>query len=71
MGNVTAALDLIIKYAGYIPIIVEAGGEIADLVVRIQSVAEGAKDGTLTDDQIAEHRKALDDLIADFNEPIG
>ena len=70
MGNVAAALDLIVKYAQYIPILVEAGANVAEVVGRITSLAEGAKEGAISDEVIAEHRQELDNLIAEFNTPM-
>lgn len=65
--NYAVVLDLIIKYAQYIPILIDAGASVINLSERLIDLATGAKDGTLTDEQIAEHRAALDEMIADFN----
>lgn len=65
-----AALALVAKYAQYIPLIVEAGGSVVDAFNRLKQLVAGAEDGTITPDEIAAHRQALDDLIADFNTPI-
>lgn len=68
--NYAAVLDLIVKYAQYIPILVDAGMSVVNLSDRLISLATGAKDGTLTDAEIADHRAALDALIEDFNQPL-
>lgn len=63
-------LNLIIKGVESLPVLVEAGINIYNRVQQIKALAQGAKDGTLTPDDIAKVRAAFDANLDDFNEPI-
>ncbi len=63
-------LDLIIKGVESLPALVEAGISIYSRVEQIKMLAQGAKDGTLTHDDIAKVRAAFDADLDDFNKPI-
>ena len=63
-------LDLIIKGVESLPALVEAGIDIYNRVNQIKALAQGAKDGTLTKDDIAKVRAQFDADLDDFNTPI-
>lgn len=65
-----AALALVVKYAQYIPLAIDAGSSVVDAISRMLRLAQGAEGGTITDEEVDLHRKALDKLIEDFNTPI-
>ncbi len=65
-----AVLDLIIKGVESLPALVEAGIDIYNRVTQIKAIAQGAKDGTLTDDDIAKVRAEFDADLDNFNEPM-
>lgn len=68
--DVGTILDLVLKGINVANILIEAGMNAAPALDRLKNVVTGAQNGTLTPEEIAENRKALDDLIADFNEPM-
>lgn len=53
-----------------LPVIVEAGENIAPVVKDLVALAQGGKDGTVTDAQLTQLEATLDSLIESFNEPI-
>lgn len=65
-----SALALVVKYAQYIPLAIDAGVSITDALSRMLRLAQGAESGTIGDDEIELHRIALDKLIEEFNTPI-
>lgn len=65
-----AALALVVKYAQYIPLAIDAGTSVVDAISRMLRLAQGAEGGSITDDEVELHRAALDKLIEDFNAPI-
>lgn len=65
-----AVLDLIIKGVASLPSLVEAGINIYNRVEQIKALAQGAKDGTLTPDDIAKVRAQFDADLDDFNTPM-
>ena len=62
--------DLIIKGVESLPALVEAGIDIYNRVEQIKSLAQGAKDGTLTHADIVKVRAQFDADLDDFNKPI-
>lgn len=46
------------------------GGDSAPVLKVIGNLVTGAKDGTVTDEQLAETEAMLDQLITEFNQPI-
>lgn len=68
--NYVQVLELIAKYAQYIPLAIEAGKDVIDAIERIGNLAKGAAEGSLTQEEIAENRKALDEAMDEFNADI-
>lgn len=60
-------MDLIIKGLGILSAAVAAGVEVAPAIQTLVNLAEGAKNGTVTDEQLAATEAMLDSLLADFN----
>jgi hypothetical protein len=63
-------LDLIIKGVESLPALVEAGVNIYTRVQQIKTLAQGAKDGTLTKADIAKVRAQFDANLDDFDTPM-
>jgi hypothetical protein len=66
--DAAAILALIEKGLILIPILIQAGEEIAPLVQRLIDVARGAQDGSITDDQLNALEADIDRRLADFNQ---
>lgn len=69
--DVGAILDLIVKGLGVISTLVEVGENAAPAIKVMTDLVTGAQTGTVTDEQLAATEKVLDDMISDFNAPLG
>jgi hypothetical protein len=65
--DIAAILALIEKGLTVVGAIVEAGQEAAPAIKALTELVTGARQGTVTDDQIAQCEALLDKLVADFN----
>jgi hypothetical protein len=63
-------LELIIKGVSAIPAMIEAGISVVQRIEQIKALAQGAKDGTITDAYIAKIRAQFDADLDDFNTPM-
>ena len=68
--DVGAILELIVKGLGVVSTLVAVGHDAAPAIKVLVDLATGAKNGTMTDAQLAETEATLDSMIADFNEPM-
>jgi hypothetical protein len=66
----TAIFALIEKGLTLLPILIEAGENVANLIAKMQVLTKDAQNGSVTDEQLAELEAELDALIASFNDPI-
>jgi hypothetical protein len=68
--DIAAILDLIVKGLGVISTLVAVGENVAPAIKVMTDLVTGAQAGTVTDEQLAATEKVLDDMIADFNQPM-
>lgn len=68
--DIKAVMDLIVKGLGVVQTLVEAEQSAEPAIKVLIGVATGAKQGTVTDDEITSAETLLDSLIDDFNQPI-
>lgn len=69
--DVGAILDLIVKGLGVISTLVAVGENAAPAIKVMTDLVTGAQTGAVTDEQLAATEKVLDDMISDFNAPLG
>lgn len=65
-----AILDLINKGITIVEALVKAGKDAAPAFERLKTVIIGARDGTITDEELEELETLLDQMIEDFNVPL-
>jgi hypothetical protein len=68
--DIAAILDLVLKAAGVISTLIAVGADAAPAIKVLTDLATGAKNGTVTDAQLAETESTLDGMISDFNLPM-
>jgi len=68
--DVGAILELIVKGLGVVSTLVAVGTDAAPAIKVLVDLATGAKNGTVTDEQLAATEATLDSMIADFNQPM-
>lgn len=68
--NPMAIMDLVLKGLGVISTLIAVGANAAPAIKVISDLVTGAKDGTVTDEQLAQTEATLDALIDDFNKPM-
>jgi hypothetical protein len=68
--DIAAVLALIVKGLGVVSTLVAVGTDVAPAIKVLVDLATGAQTGEVTDEQLAATEKVLDDMIADFNEPM-
>lgn len=68
--DIALVLDLVMKGLGVINTLVTVGENAAPAIKAVTDLVSGAKDGTLTDADLAQTEATLDALIKDFNSPI-
>lgn len=66
--DIAGVLDLIAKGISVVTTIVQAGEDALPALQVVTGLVTGAKEGTLTDDDLASAEAQLDSLIATFNE---
>lgn len=68
--EIAAIMGLIVKGLGVVETLVEAGQSAAPAIKVLVSVATGAKQGTITEDELTAAEALLDKQIDDFNTPM-
>lgn len=68
--NAAAIFDLVLKGMAVISTLISIGASAAPAIKVISDLVTGAKNGTVTDDQLAQTEATLDALIEDFNTPM-
>jgi hypothetical protein len=68
--DVATVLDLVAKGLGVINTLVTVGSNAAPAIKVVSDLVTGAQTGEVTDEQLAETERVLDQMIADFNAPI-
>jgi hypothetical protein len=69
-ATIATVLDLVLKGISVIETLVTAGADAAPAIKVIYNLVTGAQTGSVTDQQLADARAALDQMIADFNSPL-
>ena len=69
--NAEAILALVAKGLQLLPLLIQAGQEVATVISRLRDMAErGANGESVTDEELAALEAELDASIARFNEPM-
>lgn len=68
--DIAAIFSVIQKGLQLLPVIIEAGENIAPVVKDLVALAQGGKDGTVTEAQLTQLEATLDALIESFNDPM-
>lgn len=68
--DVGAIMALIVKGLGVVSTLIAVGQETAPAIKVLVDLAKGAKNGTVTDAQLAATEATLDSMIADFDTPM-
>lgn len=68
--DLAVILPIIEKGLTLIPILIQAGEDVAPAIKVLLDLITGAQAGTVTQDQLTAAETQLDALIADFNEPM-
>lgn len=63
-------LALITKGLQLIPVLVQAGEDVAPVVNNLIKLSQDAGEGTVTEEQVTALEAQLDAMIAEFNEPM-
>lgn len=63
-------IPILLKGIQLIPIIIQAGEDIAPAIEVLVNLLNSAKTGTVTDDELTAAETQLDTMIADFNAPM-
>lgn len=68
--NPMLIMDLVLKGLGVISTLIAVGANAMPAIKVISDLVTGAKEGTVTDEQLAQTEATLDALIDDFNKPM-
>lgn len=68
--DAAAVFQLLEKGITLIPVLLEAGLEITQVIQNLKNLAAAGAAGTVTDEQLNTLEAELDALIADFNQPM-
>lgn len=68
--DVLAILSLVGKGLSVAETLYEAGKNALPAIKTVAKLVTGAQQGTVTSDELTETERALDAMIADFNEPL-
>lgn len=63
-------MDLVLKGLGVVSTLITVGANAMPAIKVISDLVTGAKDGTVTDEQLVQAEATLDALIDDFNKPM-
>lgn len=70
MESIGPILDLVVKGLGVVGTLLAVGRDAAPAIGVLTNLVTGAKEGTVTADQLASTEATLDGMIADFNTPL-
>lgn len=68
--NPMLIMDLVLKGLGVVSTLITVGANAMPAIKVISDLVTGAKEGTVTDEQLAQTEATLDALIDDFNKPM-
>lgn len=63
-------MDLVLKGLGVVSTLITVGANAMPAIKVISDLVTGAKEGTVTDEQLVQAEATLDALIDDFNKPM-
>lgn len=68
--DITTILPILEKGLQLLPIIIQAGEDVAPAIKVMYNLVIGAQAGTITDVELTDAEVKLDQMISDFNEPM-
>lgn len=68
--DAASVFALISKGLALLPILIQAGQEVGNVIQNLKALSDSAQAGTVTAKQLATLESELDASIADFNEPM-